>query len=765
MSNRIRVVSPSGETERRDEKEEKKGRLTPVRIDKITSPTSKTLPRKLSTQEEKKPKTQPKYGGFSGFGLAYGIPKSPPNTSPDISRTPTPSDCKSPEPQKPVVEVKEKVKEKVPDVKEKVPEVKEKVPEGKKKVPEVKEKVPEKMPEVKKIEEKKQNAGTDNWRERLKERQRQRELEKEKDEQEMLQRLKEREQRAKEREQREKEREREREERELQREKEKQERAKERENKEKEREIREREREQQLISSMKSTSSDELTRSITDDRTYVNNNTSSTSTSSTTKNRSVVKKPQEKKTKTQPKYGGFSGFGISYAPTSKSRTSSTSGSSPEPSRTPTPAEIKTSEPYKEISKSPEPMNEPIKTPEIPNEEPEISKNERNKINSEISEGKDKFTSSSSTSSSFLSSRGSNTSFSREKWGRQSDAAVSYFSSKLGNHNDIDNRKRRGDRNIHNKHEEREMEEETSPVISHNDERWSEESQREARKEKEKLREELEKQEKNFEKVQYRRRIGTLQRRMTGESALGVFYRRKSRLFDSEESSESKSPTPFQQRSSPSPVPIPSPSPQPSSPVPSLMSPVSNRDIITPPIPQTENSEPKVLSPHTPSQKIHTSKLQGGKIIREPTHSPVPEEHSPTPSLERVKESTAPHTSPNWKPPPEEDRVPLSPIEPRERIGTSSRVADQTKRMMALMNDEESVIEGHKVEVHRIQTKTEVCMYFVCTMYMYVLCMYCTCVCMYVYVCVYVCMYVCMIVCMYVCMYVCMCLCTYVYTCV
>ena len=668
-------------------------KTTPTKSDKVGTSTMRTLPRKLQSPqpEEKKSKPTPKYGGFTGFGLSYSSPKSPispSSSSPETTqRTPTPDSTgqptKSPEP--PVKSVVQKCSE-PPSAKE----------TGSVKVEDKKE--PNKLvkEEVKKTDS---SGGGDSWRERLKERKRQRELEREQEEREKQQREKEREQRAK-------------------------------------------EREERYNTLSKSIKNKEETTTIKKDTptttptTALNVSVSPTPSKTSPSPLSPAKvvssrSTEDKSKKSLPKYGGFTGFGVSYG----SPKTKTPSPSPEPFKTQAPAPEKPVETIKDPSPSPKPSKRQDPAPEKPVDTIKIDSSKsstevvkkghsvHNGVKHEDSkrdtaDPDEDLSSTSSSSVSSNSSSSSSTSLYRGKRGRQSDAGVSYYSSSKTKDN-ADNASEKDNKNILRNNHIKEKEE--SPVISHGDERWSDKSINETHEEKARIREDLELKQEQSQNV-VRRRYGANRNRTSKDQTFGAFYRRRSRLFDSEDSSGSKSPTPIHQGSSLSPVPIRSPSPKPHA---NLSSDSSSTSVETTPPSFTKQEHRKSPLSLTPPQQIHfqTGPSEDPSTIKNsPKTRRISQEKLVSPTLDSTPEEPPqppppPKESPNtihtWKQPPPpgqqdaDNRLRHLPEE-NGHFGGPNRIAQQKIKMMALMADEETMIEANKVEVNRIQPKKEVC---------------------------------------------------------
>ena len=714
-------------------------RLTPTRSGRTSPSVTKTLPRKLSNpfSEEKKPKSQPKYGGFGGFGISYSSPKSPMTSPSPDQRSPTPETfTKSPE-------------QSTKSTPQASPEPTKESKDTKLKETSTSKAVEDKSMKKEEPAGSKPGGGMD-WRERIKERQRLREQEEEKEKKEREQRAKEREQRAKEREQR------------------------------------FNEQSSNVTASKDSSSSSSSTTATTPSKqppataSPVPPPSPSTPSSPTKRvsNRFTTSKEEDKTKKQPPKYGGFSGFGISYgapkpktpSPTpEKAQTRATLEKPLEPERKEVIIKDSTrnttstntsssnssstggsSTDTKNVSSS---TSTSSKKQEVVPDKERITRDSTSRVGRKKVEPSDDETSSSSStslssnsSSSFSpKSAGSNTSLNRYMPGRQSDAGISYFSTSSRNKlkedtptvnsniNLLDDNKNKA--NLLKNGEE---ENTTPPIITRSDDRWSDRNKKEAREEKERLRNELEREERNKksvtpsspqpEKVQMRRRVGS---KSSKENAIGAFYRRRSRMVDSEESSESKSPTPFQQRSSTSPAPARSPSPRPSSPrqSPNLSSEssvsVGSVDSLSPPtVRESVKTSPKSLAPplqnHTPPvQHVEEKEPTKSTSFKQPPASSskietIPENGQETPTPPPKESPATIHT---WRQSPvpqkienvQQQQPQQHPEEERGRIGTASnRIAQQKIKMMALMDDEETLIESTKVEVNRIQPKKEVC---------------------------------------------------------
>lgn len=191
------------------------------------------------------------------------------------------------------------------------------------------------------------------------------------------------------------------------------------------------------------------------------------------------------------------------------------------------------------------------------------------------------------------------------------------------------------------------------------------------------------------------------RRITGENVLGAFYRRRSKMVDSEESSGSKSPTPFQRFASTSPAPSPSPSPVPNVKMPSPI-PVFIPEKVPTPEPSPKTLLPQQARyPTKTHEPTHTTIEEEGRAKTEQPHPPP--DHSPT--TIHTWGNKEPQPTPTSPTPPSDAQQP-QPSE-KGRTMTTVNIAKHAMKMLALMNDEESVIEEQKVEVHKIQKKPEV----------------------------------------------------------
>lgn len=704
------IFSPAATSEsKKSDSSMSNNKITPTGSGRTSPSVTKTFPRKLSSPgvEEKKSKPAPRYGGFSGFGISYNTQKSPPATSPDYLRqtpqSPSPdtssssSNSKSPEPivkSVPKANTEAVKKNNTKPEPNKPPENSVK-PESNKPLENSVKNEPavstsSKTSSSKTSESSSSTCSKDSWRERLKEKQRLRELENEKAELERQQRA---EQRAK-------------------------------------------EKGQKLNDQVKSIKDDSSSKKET---TPIINGKSTppptkppadspvpTSTSpvplSPTKKVSTGNRwNREEKAAAKPtkKYGGFSGFGVTYG-----------SKSPSPSPSPVPDTSTKNISEQVIKNSKKDTNETSAV----TEKSVTSKNTDTKKTSETTKttNEDGDSSSSSTtslssnSSSSIKSGGSNTSLNRFSRGRQSDAGVIYFpTSKNKESKDTET-------NIANllKNEKKE---EAAPVNILNEEnRWSEQSSKEAREEKEKLRKEIEDQENKEkkkatsqkspkataditppqEKVKMRRRFGS----KSNESAIGAFYRRRSHMIESEESFEGKSPTPSRHGSSTSPTPpAQSPSPKPVSPKhtsssgssnslsSSSSASISSAESLSPPTLKDAKTSPKTLAPSNHSkQDKPTSPL---------TTKQFPPSAIPTIQENGHEESAASMESPNtvhtWRKPTPQVTEEEPPAVKQDKSSDSNRIAQQRIKMRALLDDDEAVIDSTKVEVHKIQQKKEV----------------------------------------------------------
>ncbi|XP_041357716.1 putative uncharacterized protein DDB_G0290521 [Gigantopelta aegis] len=144
--------------------------------------------------------------------------------------------------------------------------------------------------------------------------------------------------------------------------------------------------------------------------------------------------------------------------------------------------------------------------------------------------------------------------------------------------------------------------------------------------------------------------------MTGDRALGVFYRRRSRFLDSDESSESKSPTPLQQRSSVSPIAGHPLSPQP----------VSSKSSSSPPssptLPSSQKAELTSIQSETKSKNspsITTTRTR--EITQEHNHVPAPVPDSPPHQESVPKPMRSPENGRHKEPDPTPNHVqPVTP---------------------------------------------------------------------------------------------------------
>ena len=684
-------------------------RATPTRTGRTSPSVVKTLPRKLSTPfEEKKPKAQPKYGGFGGFGLSYSSAPKSPMTSPDrLQSTPTPDSFgKSPEPSNKINSQISPEPKKEKDTTQ-TTNTSTSISTNTSSTT-TKEDNKSSVSSSSKTEETKTSSGADSWRERLKEKKRLRELEREKEELERQQRAKEREQRAKEREQK---------------------------YNEQVKNIKE-DATATRKSSYPSTTSSKPGVSVSP----VPAAPSSTPSSPTKKvSNRFTPKEEETSKKAAQKYGGFSGFGVSYSSTTKTKSPSPIPDSP---KTQTQGLEKPQEPEIKTTTA----IESSRTKETVRDEKSPKDSETNKTKVVIA-GEDDMSSSSSSSlssnsSSSFTPRGSSSTFNRQSQGRKSDAGVNYYSTNKTNTStgtrdrlNVDKVTETNRNNLLKIDKE-----DTSPgVLSRSDGRWNEESVKEARQEKERLRKEIEEQEERTkrtspspitDKVPMRRRFNSK------GAAIGAFYRRRSRMIDSEESSESKSPTPFQQRSSTSPGPPRSPSPRPSSPRANTnlssesSTSVSTSDSLSPStnIRQNVKTSPKTLAPPQHPHSRSSTQLEESNVEQSPRQtSPSKPPLSPSkieaiPEEKREVTPTPPQESPmaihTWKTAPQQQQKQPEPELPpsqqqeenRPRTNTASsnvnRIAQQKMKMLALMEDE-TLIESTKVEVNKIQQKKEV----------------------------------------------------------
>lgn len=505
--------------------------------------------------------------------------------------------------------------------------------------------------------------------------------------------------------------------------------------------------------------------------------------------RSEPKKPT-------PKYGGYGGFGLSFGtsytkPKSSSSTTGDSGSSPEPSRTPTPSsnlatvkspESRTPTP-KETSRSPDPPPQTADSSFTPSQAREgprrVSQNQASTKPLPQLDGGGFDLGSTFTSGSL-------------QRGRKSDAGVRYRSSESkeseanqkntekveeDNRRKLEREKAREEREKQKKEEERErackerererekerrekeelekinLSRGNNRIHSSNDVRTASD----ARQEKQILQDELDKQD-----VVRRRKPGTGGRGrnpLSGDHTIEMFYRRRSKLIDTDEISDSKStsssPGPSQveiasspsviQRTTPSRSPIPEDSPTPLSPSTessgtSSISPSPspferhtkehfptqtqsrNSQISPTPSPRPSPRPSPCPSPqpllsvltkteHSLNQEINRERIPSVQFAASIEKPSEPSSHSPS-TISSTSPLSSPARVPSPKPhvtwQPEPQTVPsVEPCKaPAHPPGASSRIISQTKKMMALMSDKEAVIEDHKVEVKKIQKKVE-----------------------------------------------------------
>ncbi|XP_019849453.1 PREDICTED: FH1/FH2 domain-containing protein 3-like, partial [Amphimedon queenslandica] len=197
--------------------------------------------------------------------------------------------------------------------------------------------------------------------------------------------------------------------------------------------------------------------------------------------------------------------------------------------------------------------------------------------------------------------------------------------------------------------------------------------------------ESEERDKVSDTVPLRRKPGS-RSALGGEKSLEVFYRRRSRLFDSEEREGEGSNIPVSP-SAPS-VPPLSPNVKTASSV-SAPAVVPVKEPVKQETPKPTPPPPVSSPPSLESKPEKPSVMKPAEKPQEPAKSETPASTVSVPNqvAEKVSGPDAPQG--------------------RTRIGTTStQIAEKTKKMMALMNDEESVIDDKKVEVNKIQKKPE-----------------------------------------------------------